>query len=136
MQAHQRFGQPLIVPGQSPKARHPAEAALDDPAPRQQDKATLGGRQLDHLKPNTVGSRRRWLLAGVALIDKGDLNRRASNVLYLRGQFSNLRASCSLAGVTSNANNCPRLATAICSLLPLRRLCPSYPARLPRSGRD
>lgn len=91
MQARQRFGQPLIVVDQPPKPCHPAKAALDDPAARQQDKATLSRGEFDDLQPNAVGGRRRdRLRTRVALIDKGHLHRLARDILHLCSQFRDL----------------------------------------------
>jgi hypothetical protein len=54
MQPFQGVGQALIDTGQAAKAGHPAEAALDDPAARQQPKAARGVRELDHFELNAV----------------------------------------------------------------------------------
>ena len=46
VQAGKGFGQALVIACQSPEARHPGNAALDDPTPRQKGKAALGLRSL------------------------------------------------------------------------------------------
>jgi hypothetical protein len=89
MQANERFGQALVIARQASKASHPSKTALDDPAPRQQHKAALGSGQFDHLKPNAMFfGIRGGLVARVALIHEGDLNRVAGRLLDLGGQVS------------------------------------------------
>jgi glucokinase len=77
VQAGQGLGQPLVVAGQAAEARHPGEAALHDPAPRQQHEAALGLRVLDHLQVDAVGRRRLGrVIPGVALVDVGQVDAR------------------------------------------------------------
>ena len=42
MQGDKGLGQALVIAHEPPEARGPGKAALDNPAPRQQDKAVLG----------------------------------------------------------------------------------------------
>jgi hypothetical protein len=75
VQASQRAGKPLIVVDQSPKAGDPGERALHHPSARQQDKAALGLRQLDHLQVNALCRRGGCrLISGIALIHKCHLD--------------------------------------------------------------
>jgi hypothetical protein len=69
VQASQRFRQSLVVSDQSPEAVHSAEAAFDNPATWQQDKAPFYFWQLDHFKFNSfIQNGQRWLFSGIALI--------------------------------------------------------------------
>jgi hypothetical protein len=52
MQPCQRLRQPFVVTSQSPETSSPREAALNYPASRQQDEASLWTWQLDHLQPD------------------------------------------------------------------------------------
>ena len=66
-----------------------------------------------------------WLRAGVALVDKGDLDHRAGRLPHLLGQLRNLRAILLVDWGANKASRWPSISTAICTLLPLRRLAPS-----------
>ena len=49
------FGSPsLVIAGQAPEARGPGKRPLDDPAPRQQHKSSVGFRILHHLQSDSV----------------------------------------------------------------------------------
>src|SRR3954462_8044834 len=75
MKTSQRFGPTFIIAGQPTKTCHPSKTALDHPSARQQDKTSLGFGQFDHFQANTLFLRSlRWSIAGVALIDKRDLD--------------------------------------------------------------
>jgi hypothetical protein len=82
MPTFESFGQAFVVASQTTKARQPTEGTFDDPAPREQHKTTLGLGMLDHFQPDSVlFCRLRRVLAGVALIDKCDLNALATYFL-------------------------------------------------------
>lgn len=69
VQAGIDFGETLVIACQAPEAGHPSNAALDHPAPRQQDKAALGLRELDDFQGDSLGlSGLGRSCAGVALI--------------------------------------------------------------------
>ena len=55
----------FIVAGEAAEACGPAEAALDDPAARQEHEAALGVGQLDHEQGDAVALRRRRRLLAV-----------------------------------------------------------------------
>ncbi len=81
MQAGQRRRHTSVVTYQATEARHPGEPALDHPAPRQHDNASLavgGG----------IGCR---LRTGVALVNKGHLHRVAGHLLHTLRQRRHLR---------------------------------------------
>ena len=87
MQPGQYLRHAFEITAQAPEPGQPAEAALHDPAPGQQHKALLRLRQLDHLQFNAVFSRVAFgLLAGVALVCPGQLDRIARGLLYLLAQ--------------------------------------------------
>lgn len=65
-------------------------------------------------------------IAGIALIHKGQLlHVLAGHRLHASASTPTCARSCSLAAVTCSANNCPSVSTAMCTLLPRRRLAPS-----------
>jgi hypothetical protein len=91
MQACERLWQPFIVTRQAAEASCPDEAALHDPATRQQDAASLGLWQFDHYQLWAMSNCiLRRLFAGVALIHKGQFDRLAGGFLHLFGQFLDL----------------------------------------------
>ena len=91
MQAGQGFRQPFIVPRQPPKTSHPSEAAFNNPALWQQHKTFLGFGQFDHNQFKPMLSRSlSWLLAGVALVNKGHLDRITGGSLDVLGQVADL----------------------------------------------
>jgi hypothetical protein len=91
MQAGQGGGQPLVIAGQPPKASHPGEGPLDDPAARQEHKAPLGLGQFDHLQLHAVrGGGRRRRRARVALVDIGHLDMLADDLLNGLDQLAHL----------------------------------------------
>jgi hypothetical protein len=75
VEAFDRLGQQLEVLRRPPEARHPREAALDDPPPRQQDVSTRGLWQLHDMQrdPVVAGVVFR-LLTGVALVHVGQFH--------------------------------------------------------------
>ena len=86
MHRPKRHVQPLIVARQTPKASGPSKGAFDHPTTRQQHKAFLRFGQFDHFQPDALllgglGG----VLARVALIDKGDFDVLACDLLHLRG---------------------------------------------------
>lgn len=118
-----RFRQSLVVTCQTPEAVKPAEAALDHPPPGQQYKALFRLRQFDHLQVDAfIKCRLLRLFARVSLIYKCHPDRISRHLLDLTREFCDLCTSCSLAGVTWTASNCPSVSTAICTLLPRLRL--------------
>jgi hypothetical protein len=85
------FRQSLVVPCQTSKAGHPRVTPPDHAAARWQHRAFVGFSQLDHFQANPMccGILHR-LVAGVSLIDKGDLDRFAGGLLDLFLQHLNL----------------------------------------------
>src|SRR5262249_48791096 len=76
MQSGQSLRQSLIISRQATKACYPAETSFDHPAARQEDKASLRCWQFYDFELDAVLlSCLRGVFAGVALIDKGDLDR-------------------------------------------------------------
>jgi hypothetical protein len=70
MQAFEDVEASLVVAGQASEAGLPGEGALDHPPAREEDEATLGLGELDHIKADTVGRRvRRRIGAFLALVD-------------------------------------------------------------------
>ena len=93
MPAFQCCCQTLVVPSQTPKSAEPSKGSFDDPASRQQQETSLRLVVLDdhELNPVLACSRVR-LLARIALIDKGDLDFVAGNLLHACGQLLHLAA--------------------------------------------
>lgn len=77
----------FVVAGNAAEASGPGEAAFDDPTARQENEAAFGHEVLDNLQPDAVlpGGLGRGL-AGVALIDIGQIHRVAGHLLHLFGQ--------------------------------------------------
>jgi hypothetical protein len=93
MKAPQDAGQWFVVARQAPKARPPAEAALDHPAARQQHEALLRFGQLDHVQVDAVGlGVLPGLLAGIAVVGPGELDRLAGGLLHYLAQHLHLGA--------------------------------------------
>lgn len=87
------WGKAFIVSGESPEACGPGEGACYHPSAGQQHEASFGHRVLDDFELDAV------LLGGfggvgpgVALIDEGQLDRRAGHPLHLLGQRRDLVA--------------------------------------------
>jgi len=92
MQAGEGFGQTFIVACQAPEPVEPAEAALDDPATRQQHEALFRLGQLDDLQFDAFVTRGlRRILACIALIGKRQLHFLARYQLNLTGKPGYLR---------------------------------------------
>src|SRR5947207_3300341 len=92
MQALKRIGQAFIITSQTAKTGQPPERALHHPAPRQQDKTTLGLGQLDDHQLNSLFSRRALrLAAGIALVNKSHLDALLRYFLDELRQFRHLR---------------------------------------------
>ena len=82
VQAGEGLRPPLVVLRQPAAARRPGEGALGHPAPGQEHEAAPGLGVLDHLEAEAI--RRgvgRGFVAGVALVDEGELDRRAGRPL-------------------------------------------------------
>ncbi len=95
----QGFRQAFIVTGEASEAAEPAKTALDDPTLREQDEATFGIGQFDDFKLNAkLSSVLHGLVAGVPLVDKGNLNVFTSHFLNLTGQLLNLLAVLLIGG--------------------------------------
>ena len=125
MQRRQGRGQALVVARQAAEARGPGEAALDDPAPGQEHEAALGLGQLDHLQLDAVrGGRGRWLLAGVALVDVGQLDVLAGHRLHRCGQRRHLRALLLVGGRHQQRQ---QVAQGVDGGMDLRSLAPLVP---------
>jgi hypothetical protein len=93
MQSRHGSGKPLIVAGQTPKARHPGKGAFHHPAPGQQDKAMLGLWQLDDGQLDALGGRRLGRsVSSIGLVDKGHLHRLAGGLLHPLRQLAHLGA--------------------------------------------
>src|SRR5690606_1065867 len=91
MQAFEGIRQAFVVAGQATETSHPAKAAFDNPASRQQHKSLFGFGQFDHLQSYALffsGLGR--LLASIALVDKGDFDRFARRCLNRLCQLSDL----------------------------------------------
>jgi hypothetical protein len=103
VQAHQ--GQPLVVTGEQAEARGPGKVPLDDPATRQEHKATLDLGQLDDVETDTMGlGSVSWFLAGVALVDVGELDGVPGYFLDGRGQDVHVRSVLGIGRVTWRAS--------------------------------
>ena len=93
MQADDGFGQPFVVPNESPEARLPGEGAFGDPAPGQEDEAMFGVGKLDHMQFNALGSGDFGRdIAGIALVDVDQFDVLAGRVLDGLSQRLNLGA--------------------------------------------
>src|SRR2546430_2502617 len=91
MQALERIGQAFIITGQAAKTSHPAKGTLDDPTTRQQDKALLGIRQLDHDQLNALLSGGLFrVVTGIALVNEGHFDALVGDVLDLLSHFRDL----------------------------------------------
>ena len=85
MPACQCLSKPFVVSGESPKPTQPGEAPFHHPSARQQHKSPLRFAMLDHFQLDALVSRLfGHLCARVALIDVGDLDRAARDLLDLR----------------------------------------------------
>lgn len=92
-------GQPLVVASQPTEACGAGEAALHRPAGRQQDEeAVLGLGQRDDFELDAVGGSRGGLRASAALVDIGQPDGVAGDVLDPRGQHLDLRPILSVGG--------------------------------------
>ena len=93
VEAFERGVESFVVSGETSESRCPGEAPFDDPSARQEDEAAFGQWVLDHFEPYAV------LLcglggigSGIALVDIGQLDRSAGNLLNLFGQRCDLVA--------------------------------------------
>src|SRR5215210_560162 len=78
---------------QTPKARRPSKATLDDPPAWQKNKALLGFWQFDHDQLDARLVRRLLrFVTGIALVNIGNFNRVSSHCLHLLGKFFDLRS--------------------------------------------
>ena len=109
-----------------------AEDAVMFPAHR-----VLDGRLVTSMSRRAVSmrSRQSWMSSKVV----GSIHC-ASSITNSTGRCSassnTCSRSCASAGVTTRANRWPSVSTAMWTLDPFLRLCPSYPARAPLSGVD
>src|SRR5688572_4524581 len=91
MQTSQSFRQTLIIANEATETSHPAEAAFNNPAAREKDKALFRLRQLDDDQANamllSLLSRQ---ITRIGLVDKSDLDMVASGRLNLLSQLSHL----------------------------------------------
>src|SRR3954471_12803796 len=93
MKPRQRVRQSLVVSRKAAKARRPPERALDDPPSRKQHEPALGWRQLHNLEGDPVlGGVLARLLARISLIDEGEFDRVARDLLHALAQLSHLRS--------------------------------------------
>ena len=126
MQPDQSLRQAFTVADQAAEARHPCEAAFDDPAARQQHEAMLGRGQLDDLQTDAVCLHiRRRPVASIALVNECDLDRFVRHFLDLSGQLTDL---CPVLFVGRSDDNRQQVTQCIdrqVYLPALRRLCPS-----------
>ena len=126
MEVCKRLGGSFIVLDEPSKPRCPCEGPLHDPSSGQEHEAALGLRQLDDVKGDAVfGGRGGGLVAGVAVVDEGDLDAFAGLCLNGLGDPADLGAVVGMAGVTWSARRCPSVSTARGSFEPFFRLAPS-----------
>jgi len=93
MQRGEGFRESLVVSGQAAESCRPSEASFDDPASWQQDEAAFCFCMLDHFKLYAMlGGRICSGCARISLIDIGQLDMLAGNLLHGLCQDSNLRA--------------------------------------------
>jgi len=137
MQPGEHGWQTLVIAGKPPEAGDPGEAALDDPAARQQDEAMHRFGQPDDLQLDTVcSSRCGGVVAGIALIDVGQGHRLARDRLHLRGQVLHLRP---FLLVSRRDGHGQQLAQGVDRQMRLGTLAlpvPVIPTRAPLSGDD
>ena len=89
--------EPFVVSCESAETGGPGEAWFDDPAARQEHEASLGHGVFDDFEPDAMLlGRVCGVVAGIALIDVGEFDRVARNLLHLLGQDGDLG---SVAGV-------------------------------------
>ena len=92
-------GQAFIVAGQAAEAGHPAERPFHHPSARQAHDAALGFGQAHDLQRDAVrGGGFGRTLAGVALIDIGEVDAVAGRVLHRLGQRGDGRAVVDITG--------------------------------------
>lgn len=93
MKSGQSLCQSFIVSGQAAEARGPGEAALDDPAARQQDETAFGFGMFDDLQLDAMlFGGRGGVFSRVPLIHKGQLDMFSRYLLHLPRQFAYLGA--------------------------------------------
>jgi hypothetical protein len=82
MQSGQSLCEALIIPRQPAKSSRPAKAAFDYPAAWQQYKASFGLSMFNHQQVNSMpGSLGRRIVAGISLVDEGNLDGIARHLL-------------------------------------------------------
>ncbi len=92
MPALESCSQSFIVACQSAKSTKPTEGSFNNPTSRQQDKTSFGFCMLYDLQPDSLLlGLPRCIFAGVALIDKRDLNLTVGDLLNFLRQLRNLR---------------------------------------------
>jgi len=126
MAAGDGFRQTFVVAGEAAEAGHPAEAALDDPASRQQGEAALGLGVLDDFEADAVGlGVAGRLVPGVALVDERERDGVTGDLLDGLGQFGDPDPILRVGRVTTSASRWPRVSTARRTFEPFRFLAPS-----------
>lgn len=123
VESGKRLSQALVVARQTAEWRSPREAAFHHPAARQQYKAAFRLGVLDYVQFNSLRvSGLCWIFPRVALIHIRQCHALIGQFLYCLGQLFNLRPVLFIGGVTCEASRCPKVSTAACTLVPLRRL--------------
>ena len=126
MQASKRLCQLFIVSRQAAKARCPRITALHHPALGQQHKPSFRLGQPDDFQGEMVGFGGLGRLRScVPLVDIGDFDCIASDLLHFFSQPADLAPVLRIAAVTCKANRWPSVSTAICTFEPRQRLAPS-----------
>ena len=93
MQCGKRFCESFVVSGQTTESRRPCEAALDDPTSRQQHEAAFCFGMFDDFQLDAMfGSGLCSRCVGVSLIDIGQFDMLAGDLLHGLGQHADLRA--------------------------------------------
>ena len=126
MQSGQGCGEPFVVPGQAWKACCPSEVWLDDPAARQQHKATFDLGMFDHLQLDAVFLRGlRGRFSCIALIYISQFHMFAGDLLHGFGQPAHPCAALLVGRRTVQRQRVPSVSPPASNFGPLRRLAPS-----------
>lgn len=136
MHAFKLRGQVFVISGEALEPSSPTKTALHHPALGQQYKTLPGFRQLHHFQLYAMGLDLPCrLLTRLALIHKGELDVLSGCLLDLLGKLAHL---CAFLLIGRSHLQRQQMAqgggTAMCTLLPLRRLQPLQPARPSFSG--
>ena len=127
VQASQGGRKPLVIPHQPSETGGPRKRAFHDPSPRQQDKAAFGLGQFNHFQLDAMLlGLRRWNIARIGLVHKGDFDPLASYLLHGLRQLAHLGAILLVSRRDQQRQQVAQcIDGAACTLLPLRRLAPS-----------